>query len=512
MTKQSKHTINTGRGRANYSVLLVDDEQHVHRDFRENPAFSQFEKEGALNAQDMWQKLKENPAFDLIILDLKLDGNNPEIGLDLIQDLKEVFPNIPVVVFTADKEVQTVVEAMRRGAENFVPKYHEDDEFKRQQFEKAITNGRAKKSYERARRVVAEAEKQHKFVGETPAILSVKRLLEKLAMKPSTTVLLNGETGTGKEVAARYLHRHGPRADKPFVAVNLSVIPPDLMAATLFGSLKGAYTDAKNDIRGYFQEADGGVLFLDEIGDINHDIQVKLLRFLEDRSIRPLGAAKDIRLDVQIIVATHKDLESAVKLGTFREDLYYRFPMKVLVPALRDRAGDIPLIVEHHLSQQYGNIPPDFLLEDAVLDFLNRYYWPGNVRQLRNTLEGLFMWRDTLEKEKVDEECLGYALPHWREAPTSAFVQKDVLETFVPASTVPSFASFKEKRSYEELQQIEQALQSTKNNKTDAVERLGMRGTDHLSSKIKVVFKNFPHLFQYFSNIREAYPNIIKVS
>ena len=375
----------------NYNILIVDDDPEFHQQiryaFRRNYIF-----EGAIDIEHLHKKLKEKAEYDLILMDLVLDDSNKKIGLDLISEVKEQHPQIPIIVVTADREIDTVVKAMKVGAKDFLPKGDYDFEFWNQKFIEIIEGGKLKAENRQLKAEVKrhrdQENKEYTFIGESSKIEEIKRLLRLVSGEPDITVLILGETGVGKEVAARFLHQHGARKDAPFQAVNLSAIQETLLESTLFGHKKGAFTGASRDMEGYFNQANGGILMLDEIGDINADIQIKLLRFLETKLIRPVGADQDVLLDVQIIAATHRNLQEEVEKGNFREDLYQRLKAMVIeIPPLRSRKMDIPLIMQHYL----GGVKMNELLNNKALEMLLSYNWVGNIRELKNTLNYMLL-------------------------------------------------------------------------------------------------------------------------
>lgn len=318
------------------------------------------------------------------------------------------------------------------------------------------------------------------------------------------TVLLTGETGVGKEVSARFFHSCGPRKKQPFVSVNLSAIPKPLIESALFGSVKGAFTDAQ-DVEGYFTQANGGILMLDEIGEIDHDIQVKLLRFLQERTIRPVGAAKDVEVDVQIITATNKNIDQEVANGKFRDDLRYRLNFTVEIPPLRERKEDILPILEHYTTEKFG-VSMEQSIENAVIGRIKEYAWPGNIRQLCNLVEGIMIWKDLLGKEKADIRCFEEALKSTlaMAGPTAlpaTQVQNGKMNGVQNGHLPP-----KKAKALDDLTKIEQLLGEGKYNKSDIAEILKYKGTDHLRSRIRVCYANYPELFEQLPNILQHYP------
>lgn len=342
---------------------------------------------------------------------------------------------------------------------------------------------------------------RYPLIGESDVIKKIKIFLEAIAQKPEVNVLIQGETGVGKEVAARYLHRMGVRKDKPFVGVNLSAIQKSLLESTLFGVRKGGFgfTGATHDINGYFEQANGGILMLDEIGDIDKDLQIKLLRFLATRLIRPIGSDKDIEVDVQIVAATHQDLSKAVADGYFRQDLYQRLKVMVIdIPPLRARKEDISLIIESQLQKEGLS---NEVITSETMEKLEQYEWPGNIRELVNTVNYMMLRRDILKLPFISLECLPLDIINY--APIKDKNQPD------PNSGVNVF-SVQEQKVYVDLSSIEKALQQTNGSKQDTAKMLQYRNSDNLRYRIKQYYQEYPHLFKHFPTIRINYSKLIE--
>jgi DNA-binding NtrC family response regulator len=499
--------------RTNYSILLVDDDLRFHKDFHMNFR-RHYEIDGAADGKEMWEKLKSGK-FDLLLLDLMLDGKDTETGMILIKQLAEKNGEIPIIAITADDKIRTAVKAIKEGAKNFLQKNDEDYVYWDKQFQEVIKNSKAPKKIQQLEEKVrkleqGEANDRYPFIGNSPRILQLKNMLEILAKRPNVTLLITGETGTGKEVAARYLHSCGLRREKPFVAVNLSAIPKTLLESALFGSVKGAFTDAKSDVEGYFKQANGGILLLDEIGDIDQEIQVKLLRFLQERTIRPVGATRDIELDVQIIAATHKNLDVEVQKGNFREDLRFRINVTVDIPPLRDRREDILPIVEYYLETKY---PEDGLnvIEPEVVRRIQDYSWPGNIRQLFSLIDGLILWRELYDCEKADMRCFEEAM---RQTPSSAGENGSPALGASLTLSVQSNGNSRDRKKAQiedDLRRIETTLQQMHFNKTDTANTLGYKNIDVLRARIQTCYKNFPELFVYFPLIKDHYASALEI-
>jgi two-component system NtrC family response regulator/two-component system response regulator HydG len=328
--------------------------------------------------------LVERQDPDVVLTDLRMPGMD---GLELLQRLKEIRPDTMVIVMTAYGTVKTAVKAMKLGAEDYLNKPIDVEELEvilQRVLEK-------KRLLEEARGLRERLDKKYRFenlVGESPEILALFKSIRQVA--PSyASVLLLGESGTGKELFAQAIHQNSPRRNKPFVKLACAALPETLLESELFGHEKGSFTGALYSRAGRFEMADGGTLFLDEIGDISATVQVKLLRFLEEREFERVGGNKTFKVDVRIIAATHRDLRKKIEDGSFREDLFYRLNVvEISIPSLRERTGDIPLLADHFLRKYAeANGKPIAGISDDAMALLLRHSWPGNVRELENAIE-----------------------------------------------------------------------------------------------------------------------------
>jgi two-component system response regulator GlrR len=322
--------------------------------------------------------------FDIAISDLRLRG---EDGLNLTEELLQVQPGLPVIILTAHGSIPNAVEAMQRGAFGYLTKPFDDRELKAT-LEKGLAQQRMSREIQRLKSLVKELYGLENVIARSSAM---QRLFQKIAQVADSdaTILLCGETGTGKEVLARVIHTNSRRAKRPFVALNCAAIPEALFESELFGHVRGAFTSAVAAKRGFFQSANGGTLFLDEIAEMPLSMQVKLLRAVQEREVREVGADYVTKVDVRIVAATNKDLAEAVKAGTFRHDLYYRISVVPLtIPPLRERKEDIPLLAQHFLKQSVKRANKDVRgFTSAAMHRLMVYPWPGNVRELENAIE-----------------------------------------------------------------------------------------------------------------------------
>jgi len=318
---------------------------------------------------------------DAILTDIRMPGLD---GLELLDRLQIKQPDLPIIIMTAHSDLESAVSAFHGGAFEYLPKPFDVDDAV-DLVRRACSHGQRNRK-EQAKAAPAQSEKSPEIIGEAPAMQEVFRAIARLA-RSHITVLINGESGTGKELVARALHRHSPRVDKPFIALNMAAIPKDLLESELFGHERGAFTGAQARRAGRFEQADGGTLFLDEIGDMPAELQTRLLRVLADGEFFPVGAHAPVKVDVRIIAATHQNLETLVHEGRFREDLFHRLNViRVHIPPLRERRQDIPLLLKHFLQEASTelNVEPKSLLPE-VEELLCKLDWPGNVRQMENT-------------------------------------------------------------------------------------------------------------------------------
>jgi two-component system nitrogen regulation response regulator GlnG len=330
---------------------------------------------------------------DVVLTDVRMPGID---GLDLLRQITARHPDLPVIIMTAHSDLDSAVSAFHGGAFEYLPKPFDLDD--------AVDQVRRACRNRREEPVVNEPQMPTPdIIGEAPAMQEVFRAIGRLA-RSNITVLINGESGTGKELVASALHRHSPRAGKPFIALNMAAIPRDLLESELFGHERGAFTGAQARREGRFEQADGGTLFLDEIGDMPAELQTRLLRVLADGAFYRVGGAAPTRVNVRIIAATHQHLEELVRQGRFREDLFHRLNViRIHLPALRERREDIPLLMRHFLAQAAQEIgcEPKVLLPSAA-ESLKRLDWPGNVRQLENTARWLTVMASGKEIDAAD--------------------------------------------------------------------------------------------------------------
>jgi two-component system response regulator AtoC len=372
------------------ATLLIDDEDLVRWSLRERfvrDGYTVLESGTAAGAIE-----KMTPAVDLVLLDYRLpDGD----GLSVLRQIKELSPDTLVILMTAFSTVENAVAAMKHGAYHYLNKPFNLDDVSAF-VDKALETSRLRREVRLLRGSQSREYGFDAIIGASPAMVAAKSLLERIAASPATTVLLTGETGTGKDLAAKAIHYNSERASKPFVNITCSALPEQLLESELFGHERGAFTDARQQKRGLLETADGGTVFLDEIGEMTPGLQAKLLRFLEERTFKRVGGLNDIRVDVRVVAATNRDLEEEVKAGKFREDLFYRLQvMPVRLPPLRERVGDIRLLVAHYVDRYNREFRKRVRgLQPAAQALLDQYRWPGNVRELRNAIERAMLLAD----------------------------------------------------------------------------------------------------------------------
>ncbi len=429
-------------------ILAVDDDHNFLKVLAYNLSRAGARVETAENGRQALERLRQE-AFDLVLSDVKM----PELdGLGLLRELRLSHPDLPVILVTAHGDIEMAVQAMQWGATDFITK-----PFQREQLQEKVERALRLPRLERENRALRE-ELTNRFafrniIGSSPAMRQMFELMGRVVER-DTTVLILGESGTGKELVARALHYGGPRKNGRFVALNCAAIPANLLESELFGHVKGAFTGADAAREGRFQQASGGTLFLDEIGDMPLELQSKLLRVLQERTVEPVGSSRATPVNVRIIAATNQELDRLVESGQFRQDLYYRLAVVLLpVPPLRDRKPDILLLVPHFLKQ-FGEA--GVRVEPAAMERLEEYDWPGNVRELENTIERALALRahaDRLVQEDVRRYC--------RNAPRADRARMEVPDSGLSLDAV-------------EKQLIESALQKTGNNQSRAAKLLGI--------------------------------------
>ncbi|MEW5708819.1 MAG: sigma-54 dependent transcriptional regulator [Pseudomonadota bacterium] len=326
----------------------------------------------------------QNEAFDLVVSDLRLPDRS---GIDVIRALREASQDTPVILMTSYSSIESAIEALRTGATDYIIKPFNNDDFL-YSVERALDEQRMRKENAMLKRSLKRVYSSRRIIGESEGILRVLDMIRRVAASDAN-VLIEGESGTGKELVAQAIHYASPRAEGPFVPINCGAIPADLLESELFGHAKGAYTGAVAAADGLIREASGGTLFLDEISELALNLQVKLLRVLQERQVRPLGSKHTYAIDARFLAASNRDLKQAMEQGLFRADLYYRLNVITIhVPPLRERGRDVEILAQHFIEEHSRRLGKRITgMSPAMRDFLYSYHWPGNVRELENLIE-----------------------------------------------------------------------------------------------------------------------------
>ncbi len=455
-------------------IWVIDDDRSIRWVLERALKQAQMDVRSFDNADDALRALERGQP-DAVITDIRMPGTS---GLQLLAEIAARSPELPVIIMTAHSDLDSAVSAYQGGAFEYLPKPFDVDE--------AVELARRAVAHRRDQEqgsATAEPREVTEIIGAAPSMQEVFRAIGRLS-RSNITVLINGESGTGKELVARALHRHSPRAGKPFIAINTAAIPRDLLESELFGHERGAFTGAQSQRQGRFEQADGGTLFLDEIGDMPAELQTRLLRVLADGEFYRVGGHSPIKVDVRIIAATHQDLEKRVKEGLFREDLFHRLNViRIHIPALRERREDIHLLMDYFLKQAADELGGEAKRVDAeVKEYLSTLDWPGNVRQLENAcrwltvmspgqeihLEDLPPELKTRQEAVSDDEDWTGPLRRWTEHRLARGAE-DLLGVAVP--------------DFERVM-IEAALKKTGGHRQEAARLLGW-GRNTLTRKIK---------------------------
>jgi DNA-binding NtrC family response regulator len=366
-----------------FKILIVDDESDVQKSLQRLFARTEYQLSFADSGSEALDQLAAQPV-DLMLLDLKMPQMD---GLAVLNAALELYPDLPVIILTAHGTIQEAVTALKRGATDFFEK-SVAPELLRNKVRLIHKEWSLRRENEALHNQLNRAFNYSELLGESSAMLRLKDMIVRIA-PTDTSVLIQGESGTGKELVARAIHHHSARKAKVFIPVDCASLNETVIESELFGHVKGAFTGAEQNTLGLFRAADGGTIFLDEIGEIPLKTQAKLLRVLQEREVRPVGSTNRNVINIRVIAATNRDLLNALREGTFRQDLYYRLSaINLLLPPLRDRMEDIPLLAEHIVTRAVGEDIPGKRLSEAALLRLQRYDWQGNVRELENVLRG----------------------------------------------------------------------------------------------------------------------------
>ena len=455
------------------TVWVVDDDRSIRWVLEK--AFKQADMEVKCYEQaDSVLKALNSSQPDAIISDVRMPGMD---GLELLSRIHNRFPDLPVIIITAHTDLDAAVSAYQGGAFEYLPKPFDVDEAVE------LTRRAVKHHREHGPGAEVELREDMEIIGEAASMQEVFRAIGRLSHS-NISVLINGGSGTGKELVAHALHRHSPRADKPFIALNMAAIPRELLESELFGHEKGAFTGAQAARKGRFEQADEGTLFLDEIGDMPAELQTRLLRVLADGEFYRVGGHSPVKVDVRIIAATHQNLEKRVNDGDFREDLFHRLNViRINLPTLQERREDIPLLAKHFLHKAAEELSVDAkTLDQECTEYLSKLDWPGNVRQLQNTCRwltvmspGQVIHLDDLPSELLTAEHRNKPDSDWQEALRTWAEQKLIQgDSAILDKAVPLF----------EKVMIETALQNAGGRRQDAAKLLGW-GRNTLTRKIK---------------------------
>jgi DNA-binding NtrC family response regulator len=367
-------------------ILIIEDEASIRRVLNKilSEENNTYQVEEAEDGVQGFEKIK-NTDYDLVLCDIKMPKMD---GEELLEAVKKIKPEIPIVMISGHGDMETAINTMRLGAFDYISKPPDLNRLLN-----TVRNALDKKQLVVENKILKKkVSKNYEMIGNSEPINHIKHMIEKVA-KTDARVLIIGPNGTGKELVAHQLHDKSDRSDFPMIEVNCAAIPSELIESELFGHVKGAFTSAVKDRAGKFEAADGGTIFLDEIGDMSLAAQAKVLRALQENLIQRVGADKDIKVNVRVVAATNKDLKKEIEEGRFREDLYHRLAVILIkVPALNDRRDDIPLLIEHFsskISEEQGNAPKTFSKE--AINLLQEYDWTGNIRELRNVVERLII-------------------------------------------------------------------------------------------------------------------------
>jgi len=378
-------------------ILIIEDEDAIRRVLIKiiNNENSSYEVEEAANGLEGYEMI-ENSDYDLVLCDIKMPKMD---GIEVLEKSLSLKPETPFIMISGHGELETAVQAMRLGAFDYISKPPDLNRLLN-----AIRNALDKKKLVvENKRLKKKVDKNYEMIGESLETKKIKDIIEKVA-PTEARVLITGENGTGKELVAHWLHQKSERSKYPMIEVNCAAIPSELIESELFGHVKGSFTGANKDRAGKFEAANGGTVFLDEIGDMSLSAQAKVLRALQENKISRVGSDKDIKVDVRVLAATNKNLDEEIAKGRFREDLYHRLAVILInVPALNERKDDIPILIDHFselIAEQQGNAKKQFSTE--ALELLKEYNWTGNIRELRNVVERLtILGQDPISKEDV---------------------------------------------------------------------------------------------------------------
>jgi DNA-binding NtrC family response regulator len=365
------------------TILVVDDDISAQRALIQVLRREKYSADAASSAREALEKMNEQP-YDLVITDIRMERMD---GIELLRSVRSKWPGLPVIVMTAFASIDTAIRSIHEGAYDYLSKPYEIDDL-RLTVRRALEQSRLmRENFALRRNLLEEQDRGLEMIGMSPSMVEVYKMIARVA-RSSTTVLIQGESGSGKELVARAIHANSDRAKLPFVAVNCGAVTETLLESELFGHVRGAFTGAAYQKQGLFEVANRGTVFLDEIGETSANMQTRLLRVLEEREFQRVGSMERIPVDIRVLAASNRSLQERVKEGKFREDLYYRLNVVTIsVPSLRERLGDLPLLFDHFLKKHSRRMGKTIAVHEDVLDMLSGYRWPGNVRELENVVE-----------------------------------------------------------------------------------------------------------------------------
>jgi DNA-binding NtrC family response regulator len=466
---------------SNAHILIVDDDRDYVLELKDS--LKEIGEVEAVHSVEGFRKVFAPYRYDLILLDLRLREGKE--GLDLLSYIIEEDPSSVVIVISGYGDIATAVEALQKGAKTFLEKGKVSPQEIRMKVEHALKESAA----ERRIRQLEASQETDEIIGDDPKIQKIRDLIRLVAQDGETTVFIRGETGTGKELVARGIHRVGVRKDGPFVSVALTDINPETITSELFGHEKGAFTGAVGRHHGYFEQAHKGVLFMDEIGDLPQDIQIKLLRVLDQKRFRRMGGKEDISVDVQMVTATNRPLEEMIKDGRFREDLYYRLKVfEIHLPPLRERRSDIQLLAEYFLHQirSKGRTPAKGFTDDAGGMMLT-YRWPGNVRELKSVVESAAL---RCRLEGIERISKKHIVPLLMSQEMSAGeTEGDISRALAE----------------HELKMVETALIRSGGKKTEAWKLLNYPNRFSMLRRVKKIMNEYPEIADKFPELKKRY-------
>lgn len=476
-------------------VLIVDDQQ----DYLQSLASvlgTEFEIQTASSLAE-FKRLRLDE-LSLVLLDIRLDDSDPSNreGMDVLKLLRRDFPDLPVVMMTAYGDVDIAVEAMKLGAADFIQKTKVDVHEIRKVIHSNLERFRLKRKISELKEELQRLE-PGEIVGSSPNIEEIKRLVDMVARDGHATVLLRGPTGTGKELVARAIHSRGIRKEGPFVAVSIAALGKNVVESELFGHEKGAFTGADRRKIGYIEKADGGILFLDEIGELDPEVQVKLLRFLENKTFQRMGSTEEIKVDLQLIAATNQDLETAVREKRFREDLYFRLKtIQIFLPTLAERTEDIPQLAVYFLSlyRSQGRTKIS-TISDEAMHFFQTYSWPGNVRELKSCIERAIIYAEYNTHDQILPDDLPLEVRHGKSEGSRG------LSIEIPESGV----RIDEELARVELAYVEKALRMVGGKKTEAWKVLGYNDRYAMRRRIKRIVEDNRKVLEEFPLLQRLY-------